>query len=48
MAERDSLDEMRAVGALRVPEGALIVDTTGLSAAEVVQHLAEHCRERGA
>ncbi len=48
MAERDALDEMRAVGALRVPEGALVVDTTGLSAAEVVQQLAAYCRERGA
>ncbi|MDA8346131.1 MAG: (d)CMP kinase [Thermaerobacter sp.] len=48
MAERDALDEMRSVGALRVPEGALLVDTTGLSVVEVVRHLAEYCRVRGA
>ncbi len=48
MSERDAMDEMRAVGALRVPEGALVVDTTGLSVAEVVHRLAEACRGRGA
>lgn len=48
MAARDAQDEMRAVGALKVPKGALIVDTTGLGVAEVVERLLGHCRERGA
>lgn len=48
MARRDAQDEMREVGALRVPEGALVVDTTGLSVAEVVEGLLSRCRERGA
>ena len=48
MASRDAQDEMRAVGALRVPEGALVVDTTGLGVAEVVEQLLQVSRERGA
>jgi len=48
MASRDAQDEMRAVGALKVPEGAYVVDTTGLGVAEVVERLLSHCRERGA
>ncbi len=48
MASRDAQDEMRAVGALKVPEGAIVVDTTGLSVAEVVERLLNYCRERGA
>ncbi len=48
MAERDSLDEMRAVGALRVPDAALVVDTTGLGVAQVVAELAAACRAKGA
>ena len=48
MAMRDAQDEMRAVGALKVPEGAIVVDTTGLGVAEVVERLLRHCRERGA
>ncbi len=48
MASRDAQDEMRAVGALKVPEGAIVVDTTGLGVAEVVDRLLAHCRERGA
>ncbi len=48
MASRDAQDEMREVGALKVPEGALVVDTTGLGVAEVLERLLRECRERGA
>ncbi len=48
MASRDAQDEMRAVGALKVPDGAIVVDTTGLGVAEVVERLLTYCRERGA
>lgn len=48
MAERDAMDEMRSVGALRVPKGARLIDTTGLGVADVVARLVEDCRERGA
>ncbi len=48
MANRDAQDEMRAVGALKVPDGALVVDTTGLGVADVVDRLLRACRERGA
>jgi len=48
MAERDAQDETRAVGALRVPEGAVVIDTTGLSVAEVLERLVQSCRDKGA
>ena len=47
MADRDAQDEMRQVGALRVPDGAEVVDTTGLTAMEVVDTLYRICKERG-
>lgn len=48
MEERDALDEHRAVGALRVPDGAVVVDTTGIGVEDVVQRLLAVCREKGA
>jgi cytidylate kinase len=45
--ERDARDRSRPVGALRVPEGAEVVDTSGMTVAEVVAHLARRVRERG-
>lgn len=48
MARRDAQDEMRAVGALKVPDGAYVVDTTGLTVVEVLERLLTRCRECGA
>lgn len=47
MAERDALDEHRSVGALKIPEGALVVDTTGMGIEEVVGRLLGICRAKG-
>ena len=42
---RDHGDRNRPVSPLRVPEGAVVVDTTGLTVEEVVEELLRHCRE---
>lgn len=44
--ERDESDRSRSMGALVCPPGAIVVDTGGMSVAEVVDHLAE-LAERG-
>lgn len=43
---RDKSDENRPVGPLKPAEGAVIVDTTGLSIEEVVQEVYRHVEER--
>ena len=45
--ERDARDSEREVGALRVAEDALEVDTTGLGIGEVIARVVELARERG-
>lgn len=42
--ERDKIDSEREVAPLVVPEGAHILDTTGLSIEEVVQEIVKKCR----
>ena len=39
LARRDRYDSTRGVSPLQVPDGALVVDTTGMSFQEVVDHL---------
>lgn len=41
---RDKIDSEREVAPLRVPEGAYILDTTGLTIDEVVQEIVRKCR----
>lgn len=43
---RDERDRSRPVSPLRVPEGAVLVDSTGMSVEEVVQRMLGHCRDR--
>jgi cytidylate kinase len=43
---RDEVDSQRAVSPLRVPDGALVVDSDGRSVAEVIDIIAAHARER--
>jgi cytidylate kinase len=45
IAERDEADRRRKVGALRVPEGAIVVDTSTMSIDEVVNELLTKVRE---
>jgi CMP/dCMP kinase len=47
IAERDARDRARAHGALRIAEDAVELDTTEISAAEVVTRVVELARERG-
>jgi CMP/dCMP kinase len=47
IAERDARDRDRAHGALRIAEDAVELDTTEISAAEVVTRVVELARERG-
>jgi len=43
---RDHRDRSRSVSPLRVPEGAILIDSTGMSVEEVVERMLGHCRER--
>lgn len=43
---RDHLDSTRAASPLRVPEGAVVIDSSGLSAAEVIERIARLAGER--
>jgi cytidylate kinase len=45
--ERDARDEMREHGALRAAEGAVEIDTTGMSLDAVVTRVVEHAQQRG-
>jgi cytidylate kinase len=45
IADRDTRDSRRAVGALAVPQGAEVVDTTHLSMDEVVEHIVAKARQ---
>lgn len=45
MARRDAEDRSRVLAPLTVPEDAEIVDTTGLSVPQIVDHLARRCLE---
>jgi len=45
IADRDDRDRRRQVGALKVPEGAIIVDTSRMTIDEVVNELLERIRE---
>ena len=38
--ERDRIDSSREIAPLTVPEGAVYIDTSGMSEDEVVEHLA--------
>ena len=40
--ERDNADRARPIGALRIPDDAIIVDTTHLSIEQVVNHILSH------
>ena len=42
--ERDARDAGRSVGPLSVPAGAVIIDTTNLSQAQVVEQIVQHAR----
>ena len=45
--DRDERDRRRKVGALRVPEGAISIDTSGMTIDEVVNELLAKVRESG-
>ena len=42
MRQRDQIDSQRAISPLRVPDGALVVDTTGLSLEQVLERILAH------
>lgn len=44
IVERDKIDSERDIAPLKVPEGAYILDSTGLSIDEVVQEIVSKCR----
>jgi CMP/dCMP kinase len=44
--QRDEVDSQRAVSPLRIPDGALVVDSDGRSVEEVIDIIAAHARER--
>ena len=46
MAERDRLDSGRAVAPLRVSEGAVVIDSTGKTVAEVVDEIVARAHSR--
>ena len=46
IVERDRRDSSRAVGPLKVPDGATVIDTSEMTVAEVTHRLAEHVRAR--
>ncbi len=45
MRRRDEIDSHRAVSPLRVPDGARVIDTTGLSVEEVLSRILQHLQE---
>lgn len=47
IAERDERDRRRKVGALRVPEGAIVVDTSNLAIDDVVAELLSRIKDAG-
>lgn len=44
IVERDRRDSARAVGPLKVPDGAAVIDTSDLTIAEVTRRLIDHVR----
>lgn len=44
---RDQQDLTRQLSPLTIPKGAVVVDTAGISAAEVVEVVLRHCRAQG-
>jgi CMP/dCMP kinase len=44
--QRDEVDSQRAVSPLRIPDGALVVDSDGRSVEEVIDIIVAHARER--
>ena len=47
LRRRDESDRSRAVGPLRIPEGAVVVDTSGMTIEQVVSHLVSMVRRSG-
>lgn len=47
LGDRDTQDQTRAVAPLRVPEGALVLDTTHLTFDAQVERIVEHARRPG-
>jgi len=47
LQERDRTDSERPVAPLTIPPGAIVIDTTHLTIAEVLETLLRHLRERG-
>jgi len=45
MWRRDEIDSHRTVSPLRIPDGALVIDTTGLSVEEVLARILQHLEE---
>ena len=44
--ERDQRDSNRAVGPMRVPEGAQTIDTTSLSESQVIDRIVDRAQAR--
>lgn len=44
---RDSMDSSRSASPLRVPDGAVVIDTTNMTVEEVISSIKEICSERG-
>jgi cytidylate kinase len=44
--QRDEVDSRRAVSPLRIPDGAVVVDSDGCSVEEVIDIITAHARER--
>lgn len=47
LRQRDLTDAGRTVAPLRVPEGAIVIDTSHLSIAQVVEQILDHLRRAG-
>lgn len=46
MQERDRLDSNRSVSPLLIPEGAVVINSTGMTVDEVVRQIMALCRQR--
>ncbi len=44
---RDATDSSRAVGPLRRPDGAICIDTSGMSVAQVLDSMLDHVARAG-
>ncbi len=47
LEQRDRTDAQRSVGPLRVPDGAIVIETSNLSIGQVLERLLEELRKRG-